>query len=77
MVSPFYLFIFKKPSIMLQRILNQLRPVQPIEACPNCWGISQWADKDCPRQFDLDKGQASEIFSRNGFIRRFVKEFIG
>jgi hypothetical protein len=62
---------------MLPGFLNLLRPVQQLEACPNCWGISQWGGKDCPRQFDLDKGQAKEVFSRNGFIRRFVKEFIG
>ena len=61
---------------MLQKILNRLRPTPQLEACPNCWGISQWEDKDCPRQFDIDKGQHNEVFSRNGFIRRFVKRFV-
>lgn len=62
---------------MLQRILNKFRPIQSLEACPNCWGVSQWGGKDCPRQFDLDKGQSNEVFSRNSFIRRFVKQFVG
>ncbi len=48
-----------------------------IYECPNCWGYSQWEGKDCVEEVSIDKGSKSEIFSRNGFIRRFVKKYIG
>lgn len=60
----------------LQRINETFNP-PAVEACPNCWGYSQWANQDCHTSFDLDKGQQSEVWSRNGFIRRFVKRVIG
>lgn len=66
--------------MLLQRISQHIREVfhQPsVEACPNCWGFSQWAEQDCQRTFDIDKGQQSEVWSRNGFIRRFVKRVVG
>lgn len=47
-----------------------------VNDCPNCWGFSQW-EKEKPAYFSLDKGQCSEVSSRNGFIRRFVKRYIG
>lgn len=65
---------------MIKKLINQLFSPSNITenyACPNCWGISQWQEKDCPQFFDLDKGQASEVSSRNGFIRTFVRTFIG
>lgn len=46
-------------------------------ACPNCWGYSRWESQDCPAFFDIDKGPQGEVNSRNGFIRRFVKKFVG
>ncbi len=66
--------------MLLRKILQGVNETifQPkVQACPNCWGFSQWADQDCHTQFDLDKGQQSEVWSRNGFIRRFVKRVIG
>lgn len=45
--------------------------------CPNCWGYSQWAEQDCIGSMSIDKGSRAEIFSKNGFIRRFVKKYIG
>ena len=66
--------------MLLQKILQQLNQnTSPatVQACPNCWGFSEWEDKNCDTQFDLDKGQQSEVWSRNGFIRRFVKRVIG
>lgn len=45
--------------------------------CPNCWGYSQWEDRDCIGSISIDKGSSLEIFSRNGFIRRFIKKYIG
>ena len=45
--------------------------------CPNCWGYSQWNGTYYPQTKDLDKGINSEVKSRNGFIRTFVKRFIG
>ncbi len=67
--------------MLIQKIVQQFNAIfspQPIPAsCPNCWGFSQWENKDCYRHFDLDKGQNSEIQSRNGFIRKFVKTFVG
>lgn len=47
------------------------------EACPNCWGFSQWENRDCPENFHIDKGSQREINSRNGFIRRFMKKYLG
>ena len=62
---------------IFQRILPTANQSFEVQACPNCWGVSQWAGKDCPQHFDIDKGAASEVNSRNGFIRNFVKRFIG
>ncbi|MFK7770896.1 MAG: hypothetical protein AB8F94_02110 [Saprospiraceae bacterium] len=45
--------------------------------CPNCWGYLQWDGQDCKGSMSIDKGSKSEIFSRNGFIRRFIKKYIG
>jgi len=50
---------------------------QEVTDCPNCWGYSEWEGMDCTITFSIDKGSRSEIFSRNGFIRRFVKKYIG
>lgn len=52
-------------------------PKMTPQACPNCWGYVQWEGKDCPTFIDIDKGQPSEVASRNGFIRNFVKRVIG
>jgi len=61
---------------LFSRTSPQPVPVFEANACPNCWGISQWNDEDQPRHFDLDKGQSTEVNSRNGFIRRFVKRYL-
>ncbi|MFK8005060.1 MAG: hypothetical protein AB8H03_01760 [Saprospiraceae bacterium] len=45
--------------------------------CPNCWGYLQWEEQDCMGSMSIDKGSRSEIFSKNGFIRRFIKKYIG
>ncbi len=56
---------------------NGVAPVvQDSAACPNCWGHSQWENQDCRQEFKIDKGSKSEVFSRNGFIRRFVKRWL-
>lgn len=60
----------------IDRILRPNLAVHEWSSCPNCWGYSRWED-DSPAYFSLDKGQCSEINSRNGFIRRFVKRYIG
>lgn len=45
--------------------------------CPNCWGYLQWENQDCMGGISIDKGSKSDIFSKNGFIRRFIKKYIG
>jgi len=65
----------------IQNIINQSEgPVPTLvnhNVCPNCWGYSRWDDKDCGASFDIDRGSSSEVNSRNGFIRRFVKRYLG
>jgi len=53
-----------------------LAPIENYE-CPNCWGYSQWDGEHFVRTESIDKGSNLEIFSKNGFIRRFVKKYIG
>ena len=65
----FFQQIFNRPT-------PQIQTTNEAASCPNCWGVSQWGEKDCPRHFDIDKGSVSEVNSRNGFIRRFVKRFV-
>ncbi len=67
---------------MFNTKLNQ--PVQNIKQeyhnfhdCPNCWGYLQWGEQDCLGSMSIDKGSRSEIFSKNGFIRKFIKKYIG
>lgn len=60
----------------IERLFSPNVAVCEINDCPNCWGFSQW-DKEVPTYFELDKGQCSEVNSRNGFIRRFVKKYLG
>ena len=66
--------------MMFQKIFRspQLQPITINESksCPNCWGYSKWECQDKPAFFDIDKGQRAEVNSRNGFIRRFVKQFV-
>ena len=66
--------------MLFQKIFRSA--VQPASSnnsssCPNCWGYSRWERQDQPAFFDIDKGQQGEVDSRNGFIRRFVKKFVG
>ncbi len=57
----------------------ELSPITYIEnsSCPNCWGYSRWDGKDCTTFTSIDKGSNLDIFSNNGFIRRFMKKHIG
>lgn len=60
-----------------QKNQPELQPVLIPSECPNCWGYSQWDNMDCPITLNIDKGSPREIWSKNGFIRRFVKKYLG
>jgi len=62
--------------------INQQSPnpntaIHEFYECPNCWGYLQWEGQDCMGSMSIDKGSSLEIFRRNGFIRRFIKKYIG
>lgn len=61
---------------LFHRLFSSNLAVVETRECPNCWGWSEW-ECEFPLHFDIDKGQPSEVASRNGFIRRFVKRYLG
>ncbi|MEL6866753.1 MAG: hypothetical protein AAFP19_20185 [Bacteroidota bacterium] len=57
---------FRQPSSQSTHSSNK-------EVCINCWGYFQWDNGYSEPTVDLDK----HIGSRDSFIRRFVKQYIG
>jgi hypothetical protein len=60
-----------------QQVTDSSNDYHDFHGCPNCWGYLQWEERDCLGSLSIDKGSRSEIFSKNGFIRRFIKKYIG
>lgn len=44
--------------------------------CPNCWGYSEWGGSAIQAQVLLDKVADRISRSRDGFIRKFVKQYL-